>query len=179
MHPRLIGRGRWTGHRIPPIVKGTVIRVDVEHLPKPTARAKKTLWLWWSGEGEPDLDRCWHAYLRRFDIEHTFRFANPAAARSWPRPRPPASLGATERPWRADPSASAAGVSTTSCNDRLAGQPAETFKSRSRATQGHPTTSTNALSTDQEGGLTCRRGFNCKLKAPGTLSEDITMVEGD
>jgi hypothetical protein len=51
-----------------------VIRVEVEHLPKPTARSKKTLWLFWSGPGEPDLDRCWRAYLRRFDIEHTFRF---------------------------------------------------------------------------------------------------------
>ena len=56
-------------------MRGTVIRVEVEHLPKPTARAKKTLWLWWSGPGRPDLDRCWRAYLRRFDIEHTFRFA--------------------------------------------------------------------------------------------------------
>jgi DDE superfamily endonuclease len=45
VHPRLIGRGRWAGHRIPPIVKGSVIRVEVEHLPKPTARTKKTLWL--------------------------------------------------------------------------------------------------------------------------------------
>ena len=26
------------------------------------------------GDGEPDLERCWRAYLRRFDIEHTFRF---------------------------------------------------------------------------------------------------------
>ncbi len=59
----------------PPIVRGSVIRVEVEHLPKPTARAKKTLWLWWSGSDQPDLDRCWQAYLRRFDIEHTFRFA--------------------------------------------------------------------------------------------------------
>jgi hypothetical protein len=55
-------------------VKGSVIRVKVEHLPKPTGRIKKTLWLWWSGTGEPDLDLCWRAYLRRFDIEHTFRF---------------------------------------------------------------------------------------------------------
>ena len=73
MHPRLSGRGHWSGLDRPPIVKGSVIRVDVEHLPKPSSRAKKTLWLWWSGEGEPDLDRCWRAYLRRFDIEHTFR----------------------------------------------------------------------------------------------------------
>jgi hypothetical protein len=74
LHPKLHGRGRWRDCDEPPIVKGSVIRVEVEHLPKPTARIKKTLWLWWSGEGEPDLDLCWRAYLRRFDIEHTFRF---------------------------------------------------------------------------------------------------------
>jgi hypothetical protein len=75
LHPKLAGRGRWAGMATPPIVRGTVIRVEVEHLPKPTARAMKTLWLWWSGPGEPDLDVCWRAYLRRFDIEHTYRFA--------------------------------------------------------------------------------------------------------
>ena len=75
LHPKLIGRGRWAGHGAPPIVKGSVIRVEVEHLPKPTARTKKTLWLFWSGPGIPNLDLCWRAYLRRFDIEHTFRFA--------------------------------------------------------------------------------------------------------
>lgn len=75
LHPRLSRRGHWTSHDVSPIVAGTVIRVDVEHLPKPTARTKKTLWLWWSGPGSPDLDLCWRAYLRRFDIEHSFRFA--------------------------------------------------------------------------------------------------------
>lgn len=75
LHPKLHGRGRWRGHDVPPIVRGTVIRVQVEHLPKPSGRALKTLWLWWSGPGEPDLDICWRAYLRRFDIEHTYRFA--------------------------------------------------------------------------------------------------------
>jgi len=74
LHPRLWRRAHWAGFDAPPIVKGSVIRVDVEHLPKPTSRSKKTLWLFWSGPGEPDLDRCWRAYLRRFDIEHTFRF---------------------------------------------------------------------------------------------------------
>jgi hypothetical protein len=75
MHPRLSARGHWAHHDTPPIVTGTIIRVEVEHLPKPTARAKKTLWLHWSGPHTPDLDVCWRAYLRRFDIEHTFRFA--------------------------------------------------------------------------------------------------------
>ncbi len=73
--PDLLCRGHWASYDRPPIVRGTVIRVEVEHLPKLTARAHKTLWLWWSGPGRPDLDRCWRAYLRRFDIEHTFRFA--------------------------------------------------------------------------------------------------------
>ena len=75
LHPKLHGRGRWKGASEPPIVRGTVIRVDVEHLPKPTGRADKTLWLWWSGPGEVDLERCFRAYLRRFDIEHAFRFS--------------------------------------------------------------------------------------------------------
>ncbi|MFP5489629.1 MAG: transposase, partial [Acidimicrobiia bacterium] len=75
LHPKLARRGHWTNLAEPPIVRGSVIRVEVEHLPKPTARTKKTLWLWWSGADQPDLDKCWRAYLRRFDIEHTFRFA--------------------------------------------------------------------------------------------------------
>ena len=88
LHPR-ISRGRWRGHDAPPIVKGSVIRVEVEHLPKPAGRVKKTLWLWWSGEGVPDLDRCWRAYLRRFDIEHTFRFAKNTLGWTTPSVRTP------------------------------------------------------------------------------------------
>jgi hypothetical protein len=74
LHPKLGRRGHWSDHDTIPIVRVSVIRVEVEHLPKPTSRTKKTLWLTWSGPGEPDLDRTWRAYLRRFDIEHTFRF---------------------------------------------------------------------------------------------------------
>ena len=84
LHPKLACRGHWSGHDAPPIVRGGVIRVDVEHLPKPTSRSKKTLWLFWSGPGEPDLDRCWRAYLRRFDIEHGFRFMKSTLA--WTTP---------------------------------------------------------------------------------------------
>lgn len=89
LHPKLHGRGRWSGYDAPPIVRGTVIRVEVEHLPKPTARAVKTLWLWWSGPGEPDLDICWRAYLRRFDIEHTYRFAKGTLGWTTPALRTP------------------------------------------------------------------------------------------
>jgi DDE superfamily endonuclease len=50
LHPKLHGRGRWAGADAPPIVRGTAIRVEVEHLPKPTTRAVKTL----CGCGGPD-----------------------------------------------------------------------------------------------------------------------------
>jgi hypothetical protein len=66
LHPKLAGRGRWADCAEPPIVTGTLIRADVEHLPRPTARAVKTLWLWWAGPGTPDLDRCWRSYIHRF-----------------------------------------------------------------------------------------------------------------
>jgi hypothetical protein len=89
LHPKLGCRGRWADADAPPIVAGTVIRVDVEHLPKPTARTTKTLWLWWSGPGEPDLDVCWRAYLRRFDIEHTYRFAKNTLGWTTPALRTP------------------------------------------------------------------------------------------
>ena len=89
MHPKLHGRGRWAGHDLPPIVPATIIRVEVEHLPKPTARTVKTLWLWWSGPEPPDLDICWRAYLRRFDIEHTFRFVKNTLGWTTPAVRTP------------------------------------------------------------------------------------------
>ena len=49
----------------------------------------KTLWLWWSGPGSPDLDVCWRAYLRRFDLEHTFRFVKGALGWTAPALRTP------------------------------------------------------------------------------------------
>ena len=76
LHPRLSGRGRWAKEAsAPPIVRGSVIRVDVEHLPKRDGRQKKTLWLWRWGPDEPDLELCFCSYLHRFDLEHTFRFS--------------------------------------------------------------------------------------------------------
>ena len=75
LHPRLHCRGRWAGDGLTPIVRGSVIRVDVERLPKPSSRANnKVLWLWWSRPAQPDLELCLHAYLHRFDLEHTYRF---------------------------------------------------------------------------------------------------------
>jgi hypothetical protein len=89
LHSRLAHRGHWSQHEQTPIVTGTVVRVHVEHLPKPTARAKKTLWLWVAGAGPLDLDTAWRAYLRRFDIEHTYRFAKNTLGWTAPAIRTP------------------------------------------------------------------------------------------
>jgi hypothetical protein len=76
LHPKLAARGRWASYGQAPIVRGWVIRVDVEHLPRPHGRVKKTLWLWWSGPPgtTPDLDLCWRAYIHRSGIEHAIKF---------------------------------------------------------------------------------------------------------
>jgi hypothetical protein len=92
MHPRLTHRGAWAAHpgRLP-IVEGTLIRLQVEYLPG--ARAAKPIWLWTSAV-DADTDaviRCWQAYLRRFDLEHTIRFAKQALGWTRPRLRSPAA----------------------------------------------------------------------------------------
>jgi len=70
LHPRLTKRAAWSGHDGPlPIIAGTVIRLNVERLP--SGGENKPVWLWWSRtDATPaDVDRCWQAFLRRFDIE--------------------------------------------------------------------------------------------------------------
>ncbi len=55
-----------------PIIEGIVVEVRVERLPDGRS-PHRTMWLWHSGPEAPDLDVCWRAYLRRFDMEHTFK----------------------------------------------------------------------------------------------------------
>jgi hypothetical protein len=91
LHPK---QQRHPGHgsRGPrPIVRGTILRVQVERVPAKT-RPPKVLWLWWAGpEGlELDLDLAWRAYIHRFDLEHTVRFAKQTLGWTTPRPRHPA-----------------------------------------------------------------------------------------
>ena len=71
-----------------PIVRGTIIRVAVERVPAKT-RPPKVLWLWWAGPCGLDLDLVWRAYIRRFDLEHTVRFAKQTLGWTTPRPRHP------------------------------------------------------------------------------------------
>ena len=71
-----------------PIVRGTLVRVQVERVPANT-RPPQVLWLWWHGPGAPDLATLWRAYVRRFDLEHTIRFCKQALGWATPRPRHP------------------------------------------------------------------------------------------
>jgi len=73
------------GSRQPrPIVRGTVILVEVTKLPR-QSRQPRQLWLFWHGPGEPDLRVIWQAYIRRFDVEHTLRFFKQAL--NWTAPQ--------------------------------------------------------------------------------------------
>jgi DDE superfamily endonuclease len=91
-HPRLEHRGSWRDHPgALPIIEGTLIRLQVEHLPGD--RAPKPLWLWTSHPTAAgiDVDRAWQAFLRRFDLEHTFRFFKQILGWTTPKLRDPAA----------------------------------------------------------------------------------------
>ena len=92
LHPRLEHRGAWTDHPGDlPIVEGTLIRLQVTRLPG--QHDPKPLWLWWSQiDATPaDVDRCWQAFLRRFDLEHTFRMFKQTLGWTVPKIRDPAA----------------------------------------------------------------------------------------
>jgi DDE superfamily endonuclease len=90
LHPK-VQNHEGKGSRGPlPIVVGTLILVEVERLPRGERRREpRVLWLWWHGEGEPDLDLLWRSYVRRFDLEHTFRFLKQSMGWTTPRVRHP------------------------------------------------------------------------------------------
>jgi hypothetical protein len=72
-----------------PIVRGTVVLVEVSRLPA-RPYPPQVLWLWWAGpEAALDLDLLWRAYVRRFDLEHTLRFCKQSLGWTTPRVRHP------------------------------------------------------------------------------------------
>ena len=73
LHPKQQNHPTRGTRRARSIVRGTLVRVEVTRLPG-RSHLPKVLWLWWHGPGEPDLDLRWRAYVRRFDLEHPFRF---------------------------------------------------------------------------------------------------------
>jgi hypothetical protein len=79
------------GTRAPrPLMRGTLILVEVSRLPRPL-QSPQQLWLWWHGPQPSDLGVVWRAYSRRFDLEHTFRFLMQAL--NWTLPRAPSRTG--------------------------------------------------------------------------------------
>jgi len=93
MHPRLTHRGPWLEHAAEelPLLHGTLIRLTVERLPGEAA--PKPVWLWCSATGAApaDVDLWWRTFLRRFDIEHTFRMIKQTLGWTAPRVRHPAT----------------------------------------------------------------------------------------
>ena len=86
LHPRLTSRAAREHHDGQlPVIEGTLIRLTVDHLPGD--RDPKPVWLWWSrtGASPADVDRLWQAFLRRFDLEHTFRLFKQVLG--WTTPR--------------------------------------------------------------------------------------------
>lgn len=113
VHPRLTHRGCWLDHDVaPPVIEGTLIRLRVDHLPGD--RDPKPMWPWPSATGitASDVYRCRQSFLRRFDLEHTFRlfqqtWAGPCRASAlrrrriggpgWSPPLAPSSV--SRAPW--------------------------------------------------------------------------------
>ncbi|WP_130399885.1 NF041680 family putative transposase [Micromonospora violae] len=90
LHPRLTHRNAWTDTaKTLPIIEGTVIRLEVGHLP--SGATPKPVWLWWSGVDPTaaDVNRLWQTFLRRFDIEHTFRLFKQTLGWTCPKTRTP------------------------------------------------------------------------------------------
>ena len=90
LHPRLTHRSAWLDHDGPlPVIEGTLIRLAVDHLPGD--RDPKPVWLWSSATGAApgQVDRLWQAFLRRFDLEHTFRFVKQVLGWTTPKIRNP------------------------------------------------------------------------------------------
>jgi len=85
-------RGSWEGHDGElPVIEGTLIRLAVDHLPG--RRDAEPVWLWSSRAAATaeDVNRAWQAFLRRFDIEHTFRFLKQQLGWTRPKLRDPAA----------------------------------------------------------------------------------------
>ena len=92
VHPRLTHRAAWLDRDGDlPVIEGTLIHLQIDRLPGD--RDPEPVWLWFSGTGATpgQVDRCWQAFLRRFDLEHTFRFFKQTLGWAVPKIRDPAT----------------------------------------------------------------------------------------
>ncbi|OLO25752.1 transposase [Streptomyces sp. MNU77] len=92
IHPRLTTRSAWIGHTTElPVIEGTQIRLQVDRLPG--GNDPLPVWLWSSATGLTgnDIDLRWLAFLRRCDLEHTFRMIEQTLGWTRPKLRTPAA----------------------------------------------------------------------------------------
>jgi hypothetical protein len=76
----------WRGLHFRKAAQHWMIVVRIERLDaRGTRRDPKELWLAWVGEEPPPLAEWWHLYLRRFGLEHWYRFAKQRL--HWTLPR--------------------------------------------------------------------------------------------
>ncbi len=98
LHQRLASRAGWEHHDAElPVIDGTLIRLQVDHLPG--NRDPEPLWLWTTAAATAadTVNRTWQAFLRRFDLEHTFRFLKQVPG--WTRPKLRAPAAADRWTW--------------------------------------------------------------------------------
>jgi len=92
LHPKLERRSAWASHHSAlPVIEGTLIRLRVDRLP--ADRNPKPVWLWSSAPSAApaEVDRLWQTFLRRFDLEHTFRLFKQVLGWTTPKIRDPAA----------------------------------------------------------------------------------------
>jgi hypothetical protein len=92
LHPRLTSRAAWEHHDGElPVIDGTLIRLQVDHLPGD--RDPRPVWLWSSATAvtAAEVNRLWQSFLRRFDLEHTFRMWKQVLGWTAPKIRDPAA----------------------------------------------------------------------------------------
>ena len=96
MHQRLTRQNSgWAGHAGPlPAIEGTLIRVAAARRLS-GYRALEPMWLWASAPaaGPQEVAALWQACLRRFDLEHLFRFIKSRLGWNRPLLRDPAAAG--------------------------------------------------------------------------------------
>ncbi|GHA54174.1 hypothetical protein GCM10010372_62930 [Streptomyces tauricus] len=86
MRPKLRQRSAWIDHDSElPVVEGALIRLNVDHLSGDRDAPPVCLWFSATGAGPDGIDFVWRCYLRRFDLEHTFRLVKQSLG--WTRPR--------------------------------------------------------------------------------------------
>jgi DDE superfamily endonuclease len=92
LHPKLERRDAWKHYADDlPLIEGALIQLAVDHLPG--NRAPKPVWLWSSAPclAAAEVDLLWQAFLRRFDLEHTFRLFKQILGWTAPKIRDPAA----------------------------------------------------------------------------------------